>query len=84
MKKYCFDTSGVSNPAETMPQDIHESLWQKFQTEIENGTIAVTTEIYEEMLSIPGPIGDCIKNNKDNLILEVGDKDWNWQSYLHN
>ena len=30
MKKYAFDTSGISNPLESMPEDIHESLWNGF------------------------------------------------------
>jgi len=28
MKKYAFDTSGISNPLESMPEDIHESIWK--------------------------------------------------------
>jgi hypothetical protein len=27
MKKYCLDTSGLSNPLEFMPEDIHVTLW---------------------------------------------------------
>lgn len=82
MKKYCFDTSGISNPAETMPEDIHESLWEKFSDEIKNGCIAVTKEIYGEMIHIPGKIGKCIVDNEDLMVLEVGDNSWDWQSYI--
>lgn len=42
MKRYCFDTSGISNPVETMPDDIFESLWLKVIAVIEAGEIAVT------------------------------------------
>lgn len=84
MKKYCFDTSGISNPAETMPQDIHESLWRQFQAEIEAGSIAVIAEIYAEIVLIPGQIGECIKDNKDNLIMEVGEENWDWNKYINN
>lgn len=82
MKRYCFDTSGISNPAETMPQDIHESMWKKVHEIVESGCIAVTTEIYEEMIHIEGPVGECIRNNKDRMVLEVGDVSWDWESYL--
>ncbi len=34
MKKYAFDTSGISNPLESMPEDIHESMWKNFKEKI--------------------------------------------------
>src|SRR5580704_19617184 len=59
MKKYAFDTSGISNPLESMPEDIHESMWGNFKTKIlPSGIIAVTQEIYDEMGSIPGSVGE--------------------------
>jgi Domain of unknown function (DUF4411) len=82
MKRYCFDTSGISNPLETMPEDIHASMWNKVSDIIVAGDIAVTQEIYEEMMHIPGNIGSCIGTNKDKLLLEVGKGDWNWQAYV--
>lgn len=84
MKRYCFDTSGISNPLETMPEDIHDSMWKKFHDIIVAGYIAVTKEIYDEMILIPGAIGTCIKKNKDKMLLEVNKGDWNWQAYLGN
>lgn len=82
MKKYCFDTSGISNPLETMPEDIHDWLWRRVRILIEVGAIAVTREIYDEMVHIPGMVGDCIKGNRDHMVLEVGDKGWNWELYV--
>jgi len=86
MKKYCFDTSGISNPLESMPEDIHESLWTGFKAKVlESGIIAVTQEIFEEMEHIPGTVGQCIKDNKANILLEVGeDWDWDWGTYIDN
>lgn len=82
MKKYCFDTSGISNPLELMPEDIYESIWTNFKVNfLASGIIAVTQEIYEEMEHIPGTVGKCIKDNKSNLLLEVGE-DWDWESYI--
>ncbi len=81
MKRYCFDTSGFSNPLETMPEEIHAWLWLDVRARIEAGEIAVTTEIYEEMTHIPGEVGACIQVNRDSLVLEVGDDGWNWVAY---
>jgi hypothetical protein len=84
MKKYCFDTSGISNPLETMPEDIHESMWNDFKVKcLESGIIAVTEEIFEEMEHIPGTVGKCIKENKASLLMEIGE-DWDWGSYIDN
>jgi hypothetical protein len=78
MKRYCFDTSGISNPLEAMPEDIHQSMWGGFKTKcLESAIIAVTQEIYAEMEHIPGTVGQCIRDNKANLIMEVGE-DWDW------
>jgi hypothetical protein len=82
MKKYAFDTSGISNPLESMPEDIHESLWKNFKTKtLPSGIIAVTQEIFTEMESIPGPVGESIKSNKSNILMEVGE-DWDWGAYI--
>jgi hypothetical protein len=82
MKKYCFDTSGISNPLESMPEDIHESMWNGFKAKcLQAGIIAVTQEIYDEMENIPGSVGQCIKSNKTELIMEVGG-DWDWGTYI--
>lgn len=70
MKRYCFDTSGVSNPLEAMPEDIHSSMRRVVEI-FEAGAIAVTSEIYHEMTDIPGAIGTCINAHKGQLLLEV-------------
>jgi Domain of unknown function (DUF4411) len=49
---------------------------------IASGVFAVTTEIYEELEHLPGQIGECIKANKENLILEVEQETWDWPTYL--
>jgi hypothetical protein len=82
MKKYCFDTSGISNPLEMMPEDIYDSMWAKVTDVIITGCIAVTKEIYDEMKHIPGQIGACIKSNEAQMLLEVGKKGWNWEPYV--
>jgi len=41
----------------------------------------VTQEIYAEMESIPGSVGQSIKDNKANILLEVGE-DWDWGKYI--
>lgn len=82
MKKYCFDTSGLTNPLQHMPQDLHEGMWKQIRDFIESGQIAVTAEVYEELSRIPGAIGDCIRNNKKRLLLEVDDDAWDWKAYI--
>ncbi len=81
MKKYCFDTSGFSNPLEAMPEDIHDSMWMKVKAIIADGRIAVTAEIYDEMERIGGDLGQCVKDHKAEMLLEVGDASWNWSAY---
>jgi hypothetical protein len=81
MKKYCFDTSGISNPLETMPEDIHESQWAKIKQCIESGLFAATAEIYDEMTHIVGTVGECIRNNEAALVLEIGEGEWDWDTY---
>lgn len=82
MKKYCLDTSGLSNPLEAMPADIYVSLWAQIEARITGGDLACTAEIYEELTHLEGPIGDCIKDNEPNLRLEVGDASWDFPTYL--
>lgn len=84
MKKYCFDTSGLSNPIQDMPEDIHKSLWSKVQLVFESGTIAVTTEIYQELCNTDNFIGQLAKTNETKLILEIGNDDWDWPAYIKN
>jgi Domain of unknown function (DUF4411) len=81
MKKYCFDTSGISTPLELMPEDIHKSAWASIKALIASGIFAVTAEIYDEMTHITGTVGECIIVHKGALILEVGEGEWDWESY---
>ncbi len=84
MKKYCVDMSGFSNPAseEYMPQDIYVSLWSRVHNLIIAGTIAVNAEIFDEMTHITGPLGECIKEHKKSLVLEIDAEDWDASGYL--
>jgi Domain of unknown function (DUF4411) len=81
-KAYCLDTSGLSNPLETMPEDIHATLWFRIAQIIEAGKFAVTKEIYDELVHLPGPVGVCIQKNCPALQLEIGDDEWDWESYI--
>jgi hypothetical protein len=73
-KRYCLDTSGLSNPLDSMPENIpiYRPIWQFLGTMIESGIFAVNKEIYDELCLLPGQIGVCLQNNEDNLLLEVG------------
>ena len=84
MKRYCFDTSGISNPLESVPIDIHGSLWDWLLDFFEAGSVAVTTEIFEEMILLPNGVGERIKATKDSFVLEVGEPTWDWQDYIAN
>lgn len=84
-KKYCLDTSGISNPLEYMPENIslYKGVWSLVRSHIENGSFAVTKEIYDELCMIsPGETCECCKNNKDQLLLEVGEDSWDFVTYI--
>lgn len=82
-KRYCLDTSGISNPLDSMPENIimYQGIWTLVKSKIESGIFAVNKEIYDELCLLPGTIGTCMQDNEDKLLLEVGE-DWNWQEYL--
>lgn len=82
MRKYVFDTSGLSNPLEVMPEDIHVTLWGKVMTIFSTGHVCVNTEIFEEMILIDGYVGSQLINMESAIKLEIGDEDWSWQRYL--
>jgi hypothetical protein len=82
MKKYCLDTSGLSNPLEFMPEDIHPTVWAKVAALVTDGTFAATVEIYDELEHLPGPIGDCIRENDAALQLEIEEGTWDWRAYI--
>ena len=60
---------------------MYKPIWNHVKTQIENGIFAVNIEIYDELCCLPGTIGTCLQNNKDKLVLEIGE-DWNWKEYL--
>jgi Domain of unknown function (DUF4411) len=82
-KRFCLDTSGLSNPLENMPEDIvmYQHIWRHVKSHIENGVFAVNEEIYQELCRLPGTTGDCLQNNKSRLVLELGEN-WDWERYL--
>jgi len=84
LKRYCFDTSGFSNPHETMPEDIpiYGPLWRCMITLVESAAIATTTELYKEMCHITGDFGACLNSNKSSLVLEVDNPDWDALTYV--
>lgn len=82
MQRYCLDTSGLSNPLENMPEDIHASLWQQIAERIRDGQFLCNTEIMDELRSIPGQIGACLVECCSHLCLEIGDNSWPWEDYL--
>jgi Domain of unknown function (DUF4411) len=82
MKRYCFDTSGISHPLEKLPIDIYDSIWAKVSSIVSSGHVAVTTEIFAELELLPGPVGAHLKASKSSLVLEIGDPNWPWQTYI--
>lgn len=84
-KLYCLDTSGISHPLEIMPESIgmYQHIWSHIRTKIEAGVFAVNAEIYDELCRLPGQVGICLRNNKDNLVLEIGEA-WHWERYVEN
>jgi len=83
MAEYCLDTSGLSNPWEKLPEDIYDSLWKRVRELIVASKFCCTKEIYDEMLSISGTLGDCIRSHSHCLVMEIGADDWDWEQYLH-
>jgi hypothetical protein len=81
MKGYCLDTSGISTPLERNPEESYVSLWESVKTTITNGRFAVTKEIYGELEHLRGSVGECLRANEPELLLEVGQANWDWKSY---
>lgn len=82
MPKYCLDTSWISNPLIEVPPDIHSTLWSKIYSLIENGVFCWTGDIWAELSSITGDIGDCLAEHNKACCFEIGTPDWNWTAYL--
>lgn len=82
IKQFCVDTSGFSNPLETMPDDLYQPLWDSVCSIVADGILAVNVEVYEEMKgSLFGVIGEAIDSGSSSLILEIGDDSWKWKEY---
>lgn len=82
MKRYCLDTSGFSNPLQSVPEDIYVSLWGQLCDLVRAGQFATTEEVYDELTHLPGELGQCIKDHKSQLVLELGAGEWDWGTYL--
>lgn len=82
MNRYCLDTSGLSNPLESMPEDIYGSLWKQVRATIEKGVFCWNAEILDELGSIQGDMGACLAEHGTKFCFEVGDDGWPWQKYL--
>ncbi|MGQ4272619.1 DUF4411 family protein [Terrihabitans sp. B22-R8] len=65
-----------------MPEDIHKTMWAGFCNLVEGGKIAATTEIYEEMCHIPGAVGGSLLVSKAEIVLELGEPEWDWETYI--
>jgi hypothetical protein len=67
-----------------MPEHIpaFQALWAGTRAYIETGKIATTPELYAEMCHITGEVGQCIKDNKNLLSLEVDDPAWDGEAYI--
>ena len=84
MKKYCFDNSAFSTPLQLTPPDVFSRLWQNVREFISSNQIAVTTEVLDEMLLLPGELGEFIGEQKEKLLLEIGEGEWPYLEYLEN
>jgi Domain of unknown function (DUF4411) len=82
MAKYCIDTSGLSHPYEEIPEDIHESLWKRVRKTITDGHVAVTKEIFDEVVLIHGGLGAFLNDKKALVLHEIEKDGWDWKSYV--
>lgn len=83
MKRFCFDTSAITNPIQTLPLDLHPTLWNRVIAVIEADEIAMTTEIYGELNgSVEGLVGEVISASRALLVLEIGIGNWADAQYV--
>ena len=84
MKRFCFDNSGFTNPHVRMPEKVgvYRTLWGHMIDFVAAGHIATTQEVYDEMCHVPDDFGECIRENRSALVLEVGEGDWNFDGYI--
>ena len=67
-----------------MPEDIYRTLWRSISDFVISGHVATTRELYDEMCRISGDFGECVRSQKDAILLEVGNPDWDSLSYIRN
>jgi Domain of unknown function (DUF4411) len=87
LKRYCLDTSAISKPLEDMPESMsfYKNIWSLVRESIESGIFAVTKEIYDELCKITsGETCNCCIHNRDKLLMEVDQMDWDAKEYLMN
>lgn len=67
-----------------MPEDIpiYAPLWAQMRDYVLSDRIATTAEIYGEMCKIAGDFGQCIRDNKALILMEVGDDSWDSATYI--
>ena len=64
MKAYCLDTSGLSTPLYICRRTYIRFFWKRVEKVVVDGKFAVTTEIYGELVYLPGKIGKYIADHK--------------------
>ncbi len=66
-----------------MPPDIHKSMWASIVGLIKGGIIAVTPEIYSELLRFDFPMAsNFIADHEKELLLDFETSSWEWSSYV--
>lgn len=67
-----------------MPEDVDvfRPVWDCVIGCIEAGHIGVTSEVYNEMCHITGDVGQCIRDCKPQLLMEVNDASWDSRAYI--
>jgi hypothetical protein len=67
-----------------MPEDVDvfRPVWDCVVGCIEAGQIGVTAEVYDELCHISGKVGECIRDCKSRLLMEVNDTSWDGRSYI--
>ena len=48
------------------------------------GVFATTTEVYDELILMPGNVGQCLRDHSAEIKLEVGAGNWNYAGYIAN
>lgn len=82
MHRYCLDTSGITNPLATIPEDIFLSCWSGVIEMIEAGLFCCNAEVFSEYEHINGNVGECLKSFKTEMVYEIGDDTWDWAAYV--